>query len=969
MSEETKENLKKLLVADENITNNFLIALLYGFYKDEAPEEYETFLLDNYEAYDYLISQNEDIKKSLSEVFNDMISDTMINDTINTYSDLADNEAKQLIYSVSRLLFIQDKYKDDEIGQEIDSRIKEWLDYIRYYDEKEINKILDPHNKKVGSEDYTLALNKMSAKIFHQTIPSLNYDIYNTREPKRAFMSLWNDQATSNDLKGFINNFINNKIEDGKTRERYINKFHNLINDTLERKQISNFENTYAKEIQKLRDIPKKDIIQDKQSIDLKNSILMCELSDERKGQNKVLDELVHDTFINSVYELYSEYQKTKEYQDLEQTQEDVIIWRSKADNFIKHLINYDGIALIGLFTMDYMLDYLAYNDYQRETYKLDLEDDIKVIKEFKKSDKIVTQTAQKGSSTAPKKAPISKASKEEIEKVTKKKSKDNYLTNSTPTNRAILDTYGAYTGIETNSIEKIITKIKSIEDDLKKAKTTGQTKDLKSELELLNKKKITLEQTQKELIKEISEAKQSLREAKEDYEKKEIERVLSNDDRKAYNNLIETLSSNVIEKETELKDFNNKGIVFRGNLFNELEYTDDKGRTIASLKNQNGEILEAKDIPTLAEAFLRLTNDHYYNRLDNYNTFKDKIDTLFPKTKGTTYRIANETIKRNLGKNGYIIDLKELINILHVSDNNLRHYSDNIQETIRFFNNIQISVQQQDKLTKNDDVLNMFFGITNNVYASRQIKGNIYIYYEISSVYETILDNSQNPTIAQNPIVLLKYATGQNGNKRVFKVGDYLFNDLRRSLNNGVSGIKINKKGEYYKRYKVKTLLKPLRESKLITETKARKGKYRDDVFNKFIATLGALEKENLIKYNLYFDDDVKLSSDIFKSTFENTFVDITFTYTIEEYENILSKNISNKKNAHITNASNYVLTFGKYQGKTIKEVYDTDKQYLEYVLNTPELKINKPKITRQHIKNYLDHKKNLETLKDKKK
>ena len=50
-----------------------------------------------------------------------MISDTMINDTINTYTDLADNEAKQLIYSVSRLLFIQDKYKDDEIGQEIDS--------------------------------------------------------------------------------------------------------------------------------------------------------------------------------------------------------------------------------------------------------------------------------------------------------------------------------------------------------------------------------------------------------------------------------------------------------------------------------------------------------------------------------------------------------------------------------------------------------------------------------------------------------------------------------------------------------------------------------------------------------------------------------------------------------------------------------------------------------------------------------
>lgn len=577
-------------------------------------------------------------------------------------------------------------------------------------------------------------------------------------------------------------------------------------------------------------------------------------------------------------------------------------------------------------------------------------------------------QNSDKNSSKKAQKKPcINKANKEELEKVTKKKNKNNYLTNSTPTNRAILDTYGAYAGIETSNIEKILLKIKEVESNLKQAKTTEKKADLKSELELLKKKKESLEQTQKELANELIEAKDSLREAKREYDEKEQEHILSSDDKKAYNNLIFTLSNNVIEKESELKDFNSKGLSFRGNLFNELEYTDDRGKTIASLRNQNGEILEAKDIPTLAEAFLRLTNDHYYNRLDNYNTFYDKIDVLFPKTKGTTYRIANETIKRNLGKNGYIIDLKELIKILHVSDNNLRHYSDNIQETIRFFNNIQISVQQQDKLTKNDDVLNMFFGITNNVYASRQVNGNIYIYYEISSVYETILDNSQNPIVAQNPIVLLKYATGQQGNKRIFKLGDYLFNDLRRSLNSGVSGIKLNNKGQYYKRYKVKTLLRPLRESRLITETKARKGKYRDDVFYKFIKALDQLEKEYLIKYNLYFDDDVKLSSDVFKTTFENTFIDITFTYSIEEYENILSKNIENKKKAHITNAGKYILPFGKYQGKTIKEVYDVDKQYLEYVLNTPDLKITKPKVTRQHIKNYLQHKKNLEELKEK--
>ena len=962
MSEKTEKELEQLLVTDEKTKRTFLTSLLYDVYKDESPQNYKIFLLSDYEAYEWFINKNEELEKSLSSAFSDTISKDMINNTINNYSDLAYNEAKQLIYSISRLLFTQDKHKNDEIGQEIDSRIKEWIRYIKNYDEKEIYKMLDPHNNKVGTLEYQEALDKMNARLFYQVTPSINYDIYNNDKSSRDFMSLWNEKVTSEELHSFIGNYINNKIEDSKTRERFREKLDNLVNDAIERKQISNFEIVYEKEIKELRENITGSKTLTTQKMDLKNTMLLCELNE--KKQNKLLKELTQDKFISSVYDLYVKYKDEKDYKALEQTQEDIKLWREKADNFINHLINFDGIGLMGLFTMDYSLNYLAYNEYQKETYKLNLDDDIKVIKNEKEK----SQNSDKNNSkTAQKKPIVNKASKDEIEKATKKKNKNNYLTNSTPTNRAILDTYGAYAGIETSNIEKILLKINEVENNLKQAKTTEKKADLKSELELLKKKKESLEQTQKELSNELIEAKDSLREAKREYDEKEQEHILSSDDKKAYNNLICTLSNNVVEKESELKDFNSKGLSFRGNLFNELEYTDDKGKTIASLRNQNGEILEAKDIPTLAEAFLRLTNDHYYNRLDNYNDFHDKIDVLFPKSKGTTYRIANETIKRNLGKNGYIIDLKELLKILHVTDNNLRHYSENIQDAIKFFNNIQISVQQQDKITKNDDVLNMFFGITNNVYASRQVNGNIYIYYEISSVYETILDNSQNPIVAQNPIVLLKYATGQQGNKRIFKLGDYLFNDLRRSLNNGVSGIKLNNKGQYYKRYKVKTLLRPLRESRLITETKARKGKYRDDVFYKFVKALDQLEKENLIKYNLYFDDDVKLSSDVFKTTFESTFIDITFTYSIEEYENILSKNIENKKKAHITNAGKYILPFGKYQGKTIKEVYDIDTQYLEYILNTPDLKITKPKVTRQHIKNYLQHKKHLEELKEK--
>ena len=341
-----------------------------------------------------------------------------------------------------------------------------------------------------------------------------------------------------------------------------------------------------------------------------------------------------------------------------------------------------------------------------------------------------------------------------------------------------------------------------------------------------------------------------------------------------------------------------------------------------------------------------------------------EKIDLLFPIDRGSSFRIANETIKRNLGKNGFIINVKDLIKLLGGKESSFKYFGNKIEEAIKFYNNMEISVQQKDKLTQNEDVLNMFFGITSNVHLSRQVDNNYYIYFEISSVYETILDNAKNPTIAQYPKELLKYTTGQIGKRRIFKVGEKLYTLLRTSLNGSNGGVKIDENGHYYKNVRVRDLLRPLRESKLLRRV-ARPRKYREDVFNPLIMALDGLEEEKLIEYTLYFDDSVYMSNDTFKTTFETSLIKITYLKTSEDYENILAKNLQQKKKSNVNNAKDFVLEWGKHKGKTLGQVLEEDKQYLEWILTTEDLKIKKPKVTRQHIKNLLDFEKNKEKLK----
>ena len=943
---ELDKDKKDLMINNDRLTKNFLIMLLRQAYGDNKEKP---FTLNDYDLYNYILFSEEntlnkdgEFTRQFKEAYETLLNNDMINNAYNEYINLANNEGKQLLYTLSRLLYLQDKYKDEEIGQKIDAKIKEWLDLIKTFDEEkdtsEYTKGLleTTTDKKARTKIIGEYNRKINARLLYQIIPSLNYDIYNLKN-KRDYTTLWNyDKITNEDFIGFLDNYINNKISDSEIYDRYNKDINTFINDLENNINMLNFEVDKAKEIQAIKD---------------KYNVTFDKIRNEKIPQEK------QDAFLDEIASLYHEYLEKDKRAFKIQDVDDIKIWRDKADNFIDHLETYDGIALFSGFNMDYTLNHLAYNDYQREAYKLDLKDDIKIIEKEPTKKKT-------------KKKPKPKlATQEEIQAYYNDKVKEYYNTSTLPTNKAILDTYGAYTSIETNTLDKINLKIKELTQKREKTHDKEKLDNIKYELEDLLRKKREQEDTFNNLNDTIKEKQDNLDKVTHEYNEKEAH--LSNADKQQYKNLIQTLQVDLIDAKDELNAFNNRGIAFRGNIFNELEYTDDKGKTIATIRNRNGDVLEPKDIPPLSDLFLTLTNDNYYTRLDNYNEFIDKIDVLFPKSKGASYKIANETIKRNLGKNGYIISVKSLLkDVLHVSEDSFKYYSNNLEGAIKFFNDTQINVQQQDKYTKNDDVLNMFFGLTNNVYMSRQVNNDIYLYYEISSVYETILNNSDRPVISQNPKTLLKYSIGQKGNRRVFKLGNYIYNNLRESLNNGKGGVKLDDNGHFYKKFKVKSLLKVLKESKLINK-EARPRKYREDIFNPLITTLNTLSVdddgngERLIEYNILYDDSLSMSNDTFKATFEEAIVIITYLKYSEDYENILAKNIRNKKKAHITNANKFILTFGKYEGKTLKEVLDIDKHYLEVILSDTTIKIPKPTITRQHIKNILDYDKDKRQLK----
>lgn len=364
-----KDDLKELLLSDKTIKDYFLVALLHKAYKEEKPKEHEQYTLNEYEALKDIVKNNKDLCNTLSSIYDDTISNNMIDEVTEDYLDLSDNEGKGVVYSLSRLLYLQDKYKDDEIGEKIDAKIKEWLEYIKTYDDDQVKEWIKQNKEGKSSQDYETINNMMSAYILYNVIPNINFDIAHINKHTN-FMGLQDEyDIPSDEMRAFLENYLNNKLHDAQTSNKYHERIAHFINSIETDINFNNFINDEEKE---------------KALTELKTKY---NISDDDEEINH-LPSNEYEQYENELIDLFRDYLKDNEF-DI-QTNEDVKNWRDKADKFIKHLMDYDneGISLYGLFTMDYMLEHLAYNDYQREAYKLNLDDEIKEVKTNKETEK-----------------------------------------------------------------------------------------------------------------------------------------------------------------------------------------------------------------------------------------------------------------------------------------------------------------------------------------------------------------------------------------------------------------------------------------------------------------------------------------------------------------------------------------------------------------------------------------------------
>ena len=363
------DEFKKLVLSDDELVNNIIIAMFFNYVRDENNGDKE-FTLNEYEFYNWYLNQEDnenakDIKHTLTDLIKNNLNDNIINDIYNTYKDLSINEGKILISSLSHLFYTQNKYKDDEIGQELDAKIKEFKAYIEDYKDEDAQ-VTDEYVNTLTSNELQEFNKKLKASILSHIIPSINYDIYASVKEHKPFMSLWIKEIKKEELKGFLTTFINNSISDANTYNDYFTLISGYIADTISNKQFSDFLEAYNIDIQAIKDkYPKNDPHDDKK---LKNFVSIKQKLNDKEEKDEELDELFNDPLINEVFNKYLEYQKQQAYINLEDNETDIKTWRKKYDEFIEYLENTPQ-AKIDEFNILVTLKHLSFNSTQIKAY------------------------------------------------------------------------------------------------------------------------------------------------------------------------------------------------------------------------------------------------------------------------------------------------------------------------------------------------------------------------------------------------------------------------------------------------------------------------------------------------------------------------------------------------------------------------------------------------------------------------
>lgn len=530
-----KEDLKELLLSDKTIKDYFLVALLHKAYKEDKTKEHEEYTLNEYEALKSIVNKKKDLHNTLSSIYDDTINNKMIDEITEDYLDLSDNEGKGVIYSLSRLLYLQEKYKDDEIGKKIDAKIKEWLEYIKTYDDKQINEWIKQNKEGKPLQDYETINNMMSAYILYNIIPNINFDIAHINKHTN-FMELQDMyDIPSDEMRKFLENYLNNKLKDAQTNNEYSERINHFINGIESNINFNNFINDKEKS-KALKELKEKYNI----------------LDDDIKPNNLTNKE--YEQYEKELYNLFNDYLKNNEFNI--QTDEDIKNWRDKADKFIKHLKDYDteGISLYGLFTTDYMLDHLAYSDYQKKAYKLDLENDIKVVK-IKSN---TTTPAKEDTEQEEKTTPISQLRNHSL-KNKDTQERDYIMMSSTKQANDLVNSITSYASYN-ESIYSIQKNINELENkDKKSASEKDRLNYLKDKLENRIKTHEELEKEENQLINT----------------KKDISEKLTELDNQEDIDHLTDIDRGIDKRLEEIKkQKNNSALVVQHNLFtNDIEY------------------------------------------------------------------------------------------------------------------------------------------------------------------------------------------------------------------------------------------------------------------------------------------------------------------------------------------------------------------------------------------------------------
>jgi hypothetical protein len=594
------DTFKSCVLSEEEIKRRIGIYLLYNFNKEESKNgEFKTFDMETYNFYNWYLYEKEDtqqLRDSINDIIKTSLTDDIVNNIYDLYKELAFNSNIQIIRTLSRLLYIQHKYKDDEIGQQLDEIIKVYIDSVKNIDTEDI--II----KDKTLEELEIIGHKITARNLFYIIPSLNYDIHRYKKYECPFMSLWIKGVNRADLVGFLGNFLNNVVEDSTRRIKTSDDINDYINKIINTRQFNEFL--------KANDDVLRDIIKEYKEINGNNDTTLRLLVSLKDKQNidDLLDEdiekQINDPLLNKIYDIYTDYQITSDYLKYQLTSEDIDNWHNKANDFISHLQEKKD-ATFNDFDLDYTLKHLAYNDYQIKTYK----------------------TGKKPDYETPNKP----------KRLTKQQLKAKYQ-EETLLNGEELNPNKKWAIIDTNKLNNNIMNIRE---------TIGKKVDSNTDItqRKINEIKKKAKPTKKDLEK-LEELKETLKQQQEDNKALENDIIDLKDDIDLINKQIGTeTDGNEIKrlirirkaKEKELKAkqdiFNKNGLVFQLNVDGKLTYEKENKRKKERYKlivnadydvtnfNQEGRNF-IQYIPNIPNVVNELDNDYITIDLDHYVDF-----------------------------------------------------------------------------------------------------------------------------------------------------------------------------------------------------------------------------------------------------------------------------------------------------------------------------------------------------------